>query len=206
MVLFALSRWPGLMPWNFSAAYALMFCAGVFFPKKLVWWLPFATMFVTDMLLNLYYHINYHTPMFSPDLLGNYVAYAALVWLGRRFSPKASFLSLLGSGLLGAIAFYVISNTLSWFLNPFHNPEYTKTLIGWLIALTKGTSEYSYPIKMQTWELFRNNLMSGGIFTALFAGAMKFMESREPAEDEEKEPSEEAPQAEPEAKPEEAKA
>ena len=29
MFLFALSRWPGLMPDNFSAAYALAFCAAL---------------------------------------------------------------------------------------------------------------------------------------------------------------------------------
>src|ERR1700733_442871 len=110
MAVFALTRWPGLMPPNFSAAYAMMFCAGVYFPKRLVWWLPFATMLTSDLLLNLYYHEHYNTPIFSPDLIGNYVAYTALIWLGRRFSPKGSFLSLLGGGVLGAILFYLITN------------------------------------------------------------------------------------------------
>ena len=197
MVVFALSRWPGLMPWNFSAAYALMFCAGVYFPKRLVWWLPMATMLACDLLLNCYYHAHYGTPVFSVDLIGNYVAYVALIWLGRRFSPKASFLSLLGGGILGALLFYLITNTLSWFLNPFQAPEYTKNLIGWLRALTTGMANYSYPIKMQTWELFRNTLTSGGLFTGLFAGAMKLTEAAEPVEEEEK-PAEEKPEKEPE--------
>jgi len=196
MVFFALTRWPGLMPWNFSAAYALMFCAGVYFPKRLAWWLPMATMLVSDLLLNWYYHAHYGTPIFSVDLLGNYVAYLALVWLGRRFTARASFFSLLGGGILGALLFYLITNTLSWFLNPFHAPEYVKNLVGWLIALTKGTTNYSYPIKMETWELFRNTLTSGGLFTGLFAGAMKLMEAAEPAEEEK--PVEEKPAEQPE--------
>jgi hypothetical protein len=200
MLVFALTRWPGLMPWNFSAAYALMFCAGVYFPRRLAWWLPFGTMLASDLLLNLYYHAHYDTPVFSPELIGNYAAYAVLVWLGRQFGPKASFFSLLGGGVLGALGFYLITNTLSWFFNPFHNPEYTKTFIGWLIALTKGTTQYAFPIKMETWELFRNNLMSGGLFTGLFAGAMKLMERLEPSGDEE------VAEEECEEKPEEAKA
>ena len=57
--VFALSRMPGLMPQNFSVAYAFMFCAGVFFPRRLVWWLPLATMLATDIGLNLYYHTKY---------------------------------------------------------------------------------------------------------------------------------------------------
>lgn len=203
MVVFAVTRWPGLMPWNFSAVYALCFCAGVYFPKRLVWWLPLVTLFITDLLLNWYYHVNNGTPMFNPELLGNYLAYFALVWLGRRFSPKASFLSLLGGGLLGAIVFYLLSNTFAWFFNPFQNPEYTKNVIGWLIALTKGTTHYDYPIRMETWELFRNNLLSGGLFTALFAGAMKLMERAEPEEEKE---TEEKPEEQAGEQPEEAKA
>jgi hypothetical protein len=188
MVIFAVSRIPGLMPWNFSAAYALMFCAGVYFPKRLVWWLPFTTMLVTDILLNWHYH----APLLGPEMIGNYVSYLVLIWLGRKFGSKASFLSLLGGGVLGAILFYFVSNTISWLFNPFHNPEYTKTLTGLLIALTKGTGGYP-----ETWEFFRNTLMSGGLFSGLFAGAMKLLEAMEPAEDEEP-AEEEAPAEEPE--------
>jgi hypothetical protein len=49
VLVFALSRIPGLMPQNFSVAYAFMFCAGVFFPRRLAWWLPLATMLATDL-------------------------------------------------------------------------------------------------------------------------------------------------------------
>ena len=203
MVVFALTRWPGLMPWNFSAAYALMFCAGVYFPKRLAW-CGFAVHHHArqcDVLLNWVLITRIMARRCSArKLIGNYFAYATLVWLGRRFTHKASFLSLLGGGVLGAILFYLITNTLSWLFNPFHNPEYTKTFIGWVIALTKGTTHYAFPIKMETWELFRNNLLSGGLFTGLFAGAMKLMEGMESAADKQ------AAAEEPEEQPEEAKA
>ena len=198
MVLLALTRIPGLLPMNFSAVYGLVFCAGVYFPRKLAWWLPLGTLAVSDLFLNWYYHAHYQTPWFSPELLGNYVAYGAILWLGRQFKPRSSFGALLGGGLLGAILFYLITNTLSWLFNPFHNPEYTKTLTGWIIALTRGTQGY-----LPTWEFFRNTLSSGGLFTGLFAGAMKLLAALDPAEEEE---SEEESEAEPEGEPEEAKA
>ena len=118
----------------------------------------------------------------------------AIVWLGRKFGPKARFLSLLAGGVLGAILFYLITNTFSWFFNPFHNPEYVKTFAGWLTALTKGTAGYA-----QTWEFFQKTLLSGGLFTGLFAGAMKIMEALEPAKEKEEagEPAEK-PEHEPE--------
>ncbi len=71
--------------------------------------------------------------------LVNYIAYAVLIWLGRRFKPQSSFPGLLGGGVLGALLFYLITNTASWLVNPFQDPEYTKNLAGWLIALIKGT-------------------------------------------------------------------
>ena len=173
VALFAVSRIPNLLPWNFSAAYAFAFCAGVYFPRKNSWWLPVLVLLATDIGLNFYYQHNY--PDYNvwsasnlANLAFNYLAYAALIFLGRRFKPQSSFVSLLGGGLFGAILFYLITNTASWFFNPFHNLEYAKTFSGWLLALTKGVGGYP-----STWEFFRNTLLSGGLFTALFVAAAK---------------------------------
>ena len=181
ITVFALSRIPGLMPLNFSVAYAFAFCAGVFFQRRLVWWLPLVVILATDIGLNFYYQHKYPAEnVWSASNLANlafnYVAYAVLIFLGRRFKPQTSIITLVGGGLLGAILFYLITNTASWLFNPFHNPEYTKTLTGWIIALTKGVGGYP-----STWEFFRNTLLSGGLFTALFAAAEK-LTAESPAE------------------------
>lgn len=189
MIVFAITRWPGLMPPNFSAAYALAFCAGVYFTGRLAWWLPLGTLAVSDVIINLYY-VSQGFDAFQVYQLLNYAAFLLIIWLGRRFSARSSFLKLLSGGLLGAILFYIVTNTAAWFFNPFNNPEYTKNLAGWLIALTKGTAGWP-----QTWEFFRNTLMSGGLFTGLFVGVMKLSEAAEPKE-------EEADEAEPEVEPE----
>ncbi|MFN7139024.1 MAG: DUF6580 family putative transport protein [Limisphaerales bacterium] len=202
MFMFALTRWPGLMPDNFSAAYAIAFCAGVFFSGRMAWWLPLATLLITDLALNCYYQFGLGIDCFTwPVLLymlGNYAGYGALFFLGRSFNPKSSFLGLLGGGILGALLFYLITNTLSWLLNPFGAPEYTKNLMGWIWALTKGTGGWP-----ETWTFLRNTLLSGGLFTGLFALGMKLNESAKEAEEgEEAEESE----AEPSEQPDEAKA
>ena len=192
MLVFALSRIPGMLPQNFSAAYALAFCAGVYFCGRMAWWLPLSTLLISDVALDVYYvHLGWH--IFNWSVLRyqlfNYIAYVFLIWLGRRFKPRDSFLGLLGGGILGALLFYLITNTASWFFNPFKNPEYSKTFIGWLIALTKGTAGWP-----ETWQFFRNTMLSGGLFTGLFVGAMKLSEAAEPEEDE---TPAEAPEAEP---------
>ncbi|MFM2296210.1 MAG: hypothetical protein RLZZ350_2623 [Verrucomicrobiota bacterium] len=173
VLVFALSRMPGMLPQNFSAAYALMFCAGVYFVGRVAWWLPLVTMLATDLGLNFYYQFAHvDAEVWSAanlaNLAFNYVAYLALIGLGRRFKPQSSLVALLGGGVLGAILFYFITNTASWFFNPFGNAEYTKTLLGWFTSLTKGIGGWP-----QTWEFFRNTLFSSALFTGLFAAAMK---------------------------------
>jgi hypothetical protein len=212
MLAFALTRWPGLLPLNFSAAYALVFCAGVYLPRRLAWWLPLATMAVTDLGLNLYYRLALGIDAFKVTQLVNYLVYAAILWLGMRFSPQPaspgvfgrvkSFAMLLSGGVFGALLFYLVTNTAAWFFNPFGNPEYTRDFIGWLTALTKGTAGYA-----PTWEFFRNTLLSGGLFTGLFVGAMQLTSAGESEREKEApEPREEEGGAGEVPKPEEAKA
>ncbi|HKI70005.1 MAG TPA: DUF6580 family putative transport protein [Verrucomicrobiae bacterium] len=193
MALFAVSRWPGLFPPNFSAAAALAFCAGVYFSGAMAWWLPLGTMLVTDVALNIFY---YHTQPIGGYLLLNYAVYAGLIWFGRQFGKRACFLKLLLGGLAGAVIFYLVTNTLSWLLDP----AYTKTIMGWIQALTTGRLD----VHPTTWELFRNTLLSGGLFTALFAGVAKLTAPDESPAEKEAGVREAEPEAQPE--PEEANA
>ena len=186
VVVFALTRWPGLLPPNFSAAYALAFCAGVYFPSRIAWWLPLATLAATDIVIDIYYTLTLGFNAFQPYQLINYAAYILLIALGRRFRARDSWWKLLTGGVLGAILFYLLTNTASWFFNAFNAPEYTKNLAGWLRALSTGT-----PGHPPTWEFFRNTLMSGGLFTGLFAGAMKLNAAAESAREKESPEAEE---------------
>jgi hypothetical protein len=207
VALFALSRWPGLLPLNFSAAYALAFCAGVYFPKRISWWLPIVVLLATDIGLNFYYqHLNPANDVWSAanlvNLGFNYAAYGALVFIGRRFKPESSFVSLISGSLVGAVLFYLITNTAAWFFNPFHNPEYIKTFASWILALTKGISGWP-----STLTFFRHTLLGTGLFTALFVAAQKLTAPVEsPADKTAGARADEAEPAEGEPTPEEAKA
>jgi Family of unknown function (DUF6580) len=162
IAVFAVSRIPGLLPANFSAAYAFAFCAGVYFRGAMAWWLPLGTMLATDVALNVFY---YHVTPFAFYLLLNYAIFGALIALGKWFGRRAPFFKLLLGGLLGAVIFYLVTNTLAW----FQDAGYAKTLAGWIQALTIGHPE----IHPTTWQMFRNTLLSGGLFTALFVAAAK---------------------------------
>lgn len=191
MFVFALTRVPGLMPVNFSAAYALVFCCGVYLPGRLAWWLPLTTLFLSDILLNVFY---YEVSAVEAYMVVNYLMFAVILGMGRLFKPGASFWGLLGGGILGAILFYLVTNSISW----LQNPQYDRSLAGWIQAMSTGIPGYP-----PTWTFFRNTLISGGLFTGLFVGAMKWSEAREPEEEQEESEEDESPG---EAQPEEGKA
>lgn len=176
MIVFVMTRWPGLMPPSFSAAYGLLFCAGVYFRGRLAWWLPLVAMAVADCLINYFIYWKQSQIPFQWYQLANYPLYLGLLALGRCFKGSDSAVRLLGAGVLGGLLFYLLTNTLSWFLNPFGNPEYTRTLEGWWMALTQGTAGHP-----PSWEFLRNTLLSSGLFTGLFVGAMKAVDQMESA-------------------------
>jgi energy-coupling factor transporter transmembrane protein EcfT len=194
VVVFALSRWPGLMPPNFSAAYAIVFCAGLYLPGRLGWIVPLAVLAGSDLVISLFFYrgIPFSWQGFLAAQCPNYLAYAGLIWLGRKLGSKRRWWMLLGGGIAGAILFYLVTNTASWI-----TLAYAKTLAGWIQALTTG-----FPAHPPTWEFFRNTLLSGGLFTGLFVAAMKLTaESKaekeaEPA-DEEAEAGDEQPEGKP---------
>ena len=170
VLVFAVSRIPNPgWPPDFSVAYALMFCAGIYFRGAMAWWLPLAVMAATDLGLSVFcWHVN----PFRPELLLNYAIYAGLIALGKWLGKGAAFWKLLLGGVLGAAVFYVLTNTLSWLTDP----GYAKTIAGWIQALFTGLPGYP-----PSWEFFRNTLFSGGLFTALFVIAARATEES-PAE------------------------
>jgi hypothetical protein len=164
LAVFAVSRIPNLLPPDFSAIYALALCAGAYFRGAMAWWLPLAVMAATDIGLNVFW---YHMGAVRWDMLLNYGIYAGLIALGKWIGKSAPLWKLIFGGILGALLFYVLTNTLSWLLYP----GYARTIAGWIQALFTGLPGYP-----PSWEFFRNTLLSGGLFTALFAGAAKVTE------------------------------
>jgi hypothetical protein len=190
LLVFALSRWPGLLPANFSAAYAIVFCAGLYVPGVAGWIIPLAVLAGTDLLISLVFYPQFFSwTHFFLDQSPNYIAYAGLIALGRSVGRRRPWWLLLAGGMVGAVLFYLVTNTASWLILP-----YPKTWAGWIQAMTNGM-----PGHAQTWEFFRNTLSSGGLFTGLFVGAMKLTEAEEPEPAEE--PEKEAPPLEGECEP-----
>jgi Na+/melibiose symporter-like transporter len=180
------------MPQNFSAAYAIVFCAGLYLPGVAGWIIPLALLAGTDLVISLVFYPQFFSwTHFLIDQSPNYIAYAGLIAMGRSLGRKRPWWLLLGGGIVGAMLFYLVTNTAAWLILP-----YAKTLAGWIQAMTTGL-----PGHVQTWEFFRNTLSSGGLFTGLFVGAMKMTEAKEEEEDKAEEKEEDAQPADEEPAP-----
>lgn len=183
---------------NISPVMAIAFCGAVYFRRRWMWLVPFLALGLSDLYIDHFYAKEYGFSWPLAGVLARMACFAVALGLGAWVARRKSWLSLLGGGLLGAIIFYLVTNTQSWASDSF----YAKTLAGWWQALTIGHPEYPPTI-----YFFRNTLLGDLLFTGLFAGIMEWIAHAqgEPSlldaqEDEAAEPDEEPETVEAEVK------
>jgi hypothetical protein len=154
---------------NFPPMMALAFCGAVYFRDKRLWWLPFAGLCLTDLYINWFYAREYGYHMDLAAYVARAASFGLALGLGAWVSRRKSWLWLLNGSLVGAILFYLITNTQAWFGDAF----YAKTLAGWWQAMTVGHPEYPPTI-----FFFRNTLFGDLMFTGFFASIMEWLAKR----------------------------
>jgi hypothetical protein len=153
---------------NFSPLAAICLCGAIYLPKKLAVILPVSIIFISDLVLNAHYH----AALFCPEMASRYFALALVIGLGWAIRKQGRLSMVVPASLLGSIAFYLITNTASWFTDA----GYQKTVAGWVQSLTTGLPGY-----MPAWTFFRSSLVSDLLFTTLFVVCMVATSNRTPA-------------------------
>lgn len=151
---------------NFAPLTAVSFCSAVYFRDKRMWLAPFAALCLSDLYINWFYVREYGFHFEVGGAVARAASYAVGLLLGVWISRRKSWLGLLNGSLLGAVVFYLITNTQSWAGDAF----YAKTLAGWWQALTVGHPEYPPTI-----TFFHKTLWGDLMFTGLFAGIMEWV-------------------------------
>lgn len=154
---------------NISPVMAIAFCGAVYFRNRWMWAVPFIALCASDIYINFFYAREYGYALPTAGYFARFACFAAAVALGVWISKRKSWLWLLNGSLLGALLFYLVTNTQSWFSDPF----YAKTLAGWWQAMTVGHPEFPPTI-----YFFRNTLFGDLMFTGLFAGVMEWIAQR----------------------------
>ena len=149
---------------NFSPLMALAFCGAVYFPNKRLWLVPFAALTLSDLYLDHYYAttFNYEWSLSGPVIRA--LCFVAALGLGVMVARRRSWLNLFSGAVGGAIFFYLVTNTASW----FGDITYVHNAAGWWQAMTVGHPEFP-----PTLLFFRNTLVSDLLFTGVFAFTME---------------------------------
>lgn len=140
---------------NFSPWMALAFTGTLLFSKR------FTFLLIPLLLVGIDIAATGFASVLHWEALAVYPCFALAALLASRWRGQ---IGLVGSllGVVGcSLAFYLITNTVSW----LSYPAYTKNLAGWVQALTIG--EAGHP---PTWWFLRNSLFSDlGFSILLFA-------------------------------------
>ncbi len=153
---------------NFAPLAAIALCSAAYLPKKYKFSVPLATLFISDVVINL----RYGAPLFDPQIVVRYAALALVGCIGVLLQNPASLKTLLPASIVGSTFFYAITNAFSWLMDP----GYAKNFAGLVQSLTVGLPQYS---ATPSWMFFRNSLISDLLFTLLFVLCMNVGRSRE---------------------------
>jgi hypothetical protein len=151
---------PGFIP-NVSPLMAVAFVGAMYLPRTWGWLVGPSTLLLTELA---FLEVNYRTDgsMLSWWTVISLFVYAAAGGLGIWISSRKSVTKIVAGSLSCSLAFYVASNTFSWWHNSVLNVSggYAPTWAGWWQANTVGLAGY-----VPTW-VFLRNAMAGDLFFA----------------------------------------
>ena len=145
---------------GFSPLMAFALCGGVFLPRRMALWFPVAAVAVTHVAINLIAG----QPVLHWYLALTVVAIAAVSAAGVVVKKKATLAVVCGTSLLATVLFHLLSNTVSFFIDP----GYAKSLAGWWQCQTVGLPGY-----LPTWVFTLRQITGDLAFTALFYAAFR---------------------------------
>ncbi len=164
IVIVALARLIPNMP-NFSPMAAIaLFCAAHFDKLWKGILVTLLATFVSDVVLNntIYASMNNGFTVFYDGFIWQYLAYAAIAFLGSKIFNSINKTKVIGGSLATTLVFFTISNFGAWISLPF----YSKDIAGLLSAYTAGI------------PFIKNTLISDMFYSSLLFGGYYVLQNR----------------------------
>ncbi len=153
-------------PFNFTSVLSLTLLGSAFISRKtLAWLIPFALMWLTDLVLNNTIYASYFDgfSFFSNDLLFTGLAFGLIVLAGSKLLKRINIGTILGSAVVASLLFYLISNVGVW----MQGFMYPKTAAGLVTCLEAGL------------PFFRNSLIGTCLFSLISFNAYTWFTSKQ---------------------------
>ena len=132
-------------PPNFSPISAIALFGGVYLSRKTALFLPIIAMVISDIF------IGYYQP---PLMIFVYGSFLITVILGFWLKKHKKWKIILGSSVLSAIIFFLLTNFAVWVFTPWYAKTFSGIVQCYLMAL----------------PFFRNTLLGNMFYTTVFFG------------------------------------
>ncbi|MCB0571763.1 MAG: hypothetical protein KDC66_18470 [Phaeodactylibacter sp.] len=160
-------------PYNFTPIGAIgLFGAAHFSKKQYSFIIPFAALWLSDLLLNNLVYARMYPQFyqegfvwFSQLAVGVYLGFALIIGMGIVLLRKVQVPNLLAASILASTVFFLVTNFGSWMADPM----YPKTATGLTAAYAAGL------------PFFWNTLLGDLFYTAVLFGAYEWAQRRIPA-------------------------
>ena len=152
-------HWP-----NFTPIAAMALFGGAYIGRKhLAFLIPFAAMFLSDLVLGLH-----------KDMWAVYLAFGLTVMIGTLIRSNIRFVTVTGAAAGSSVIFFLLTNFGSWLASPFY-PQTFGGLMQSYIAGLAFINNGSYGI-----SFFLNELAGGLFYSGIFFGVYALARQRFP--------------------------
>jgi hypothetical protein len=142
-------HWP-----NFTPIAAMALFGGAYLGRRhLAFAIPFAAMFLSDLLLGMH-----------KDMWAVYLAFGITVFIGTMIRNKVRFISVVTASLVSSIIFFLLTNFAAWLASPIYPETFgglMQSYIAGLAFFNNGSLGISFFMNEITGALFYNGLFFG---------------------------------------------
>lgn len=138
-------------PANFAPIAAIALFGGVYLSKKTAFILPLAAMLISDIFIG-FYEINLMVFVYGSFLI--------CVVLGFWLKKYKKWYTILGSSILGAVIFYLLTNFAVWAFTPWYPKDFLGLIESYIMAI----------------PFFKNTLLGDLFYVTFFFGSYEILE------------------------------
>ncbi len=143
-------HWP-----NFTPVAAMALFGGAYLGRRhLAFIIPFAAMFLSDLVLGLH-----------ADMWAVYLAFGLTVLIGSLIRNNPRVMNIIGASIASSLVFFLMTNFAAWLSSPFYPGTFSgliQSYIAGLAFFNNGSLGISF---------FVNELAGGLFYSGIFFGA-----------------------------------
>lgn len=164
-------------PYNFTPIGAMGLFGAAYFSKRwLAFAVPFAAMWVSDLILDNIVYAQYYEGFQWFGHVWVYLSFALIVLLGFALLRKVKISNLLLASLSASALFYLVTNFGVW----LHSPLYPQNIAGLLGCYTAGLPFMSMELAPPLGFLL-NGVLGDLFYTGALFGVYELVKARIPA-------------------------